>query len=369
MAGTVLHEKWGSYNQTVGVRLDIDEAIQILPVDDVPLQSRIGSEPTDQIKVEWLEEALTPQTCVVASETATGGVGDVVVDDASPIRVGDVLWERDAVYTKQFLVTAVNQTTNTLTVTGFAGNVADPTVAATLEIVGQYNTEGGDPQDPRSVERELPFNYTQIAQEQVATTRTARKRGLYGKGDPYAHELRKKFRELAIRFERSMVSGYRTLSGDSTKRMMGGLLFFITTNSESGVAANAKTLINSLGRKCYDAGGTPHLLMVSPSVKQAISANVDATLRRSERSDRTGGYVIDHLLTDFGEFEIVTNRHFPKTKGLLLQEEFVKARPFDAYFHEMLAKTGDSEKGEVVGEYSLEVKNEEASGVLTITDA
>jgi hypothetical protein len=369
MAGTVRHEKTGSYNQTVGVRLDIDEAIQILTPSDVPLQQWAATgDPATQVKVEWLEEDLTPQHVTVVSETATAGVGDVVVSDASPIRVGDVLMERDAAYTKQFLVTAVNQTTDTLTVTGFAGNVADPTVAATLEIIGQYNVEGGDPKDPRSIEREMPFNYTQIGQEQIAVTRTGRKRGLYGQGDPYDHEVMKKFKELAIRFERSMVNGYRTLSGDAQQRMMGGLFFYIATNSESGVKANTAALVNALAKKCYEAGGTPAVLMVSPSVKVCLSG-IDSTLRRSERSDQTAGSVVERILTDFGEFSVVVNRHFPKTKGLVLQKEFIKKRPFDSYFHELLAKTGDSEKGEIVGEYSLEVKNEKAHGVLTITDA
>jgi len=369
MAGTVRHEKVGSYNQTVGVKLDIDEAIEILTPSDVPLQRwAADGPPATQVKVEWLEEDLTPQHVTVVSETATSGAGDVVVGDASPIRPGDVLLERDAVYTKQFLVTAVNQTTNTLTVTGFAGNTADPTVGATLELIGQYNVEGGDPQDPRSVEREMPFNYTQIGQEKIQVTRTARKRDLYGQDDPYDHELMKKFKELAIRFERSMVNGYRTLSGDAQKRMMGGLFFYIATNSESGVKANAAALVNALAKKCYEQGGTPTVLMVSPAVKVALSA-IDASLRRSDRSDQTAGSVVEHILTDFGEFNVVINRHFPKTKGLMLQREFIKKRPFDRYFHELLAKTGDSDSGEIVGEYSLEVKNEKAHGVLTITDA
>src|SRR3546814_11332814 len=109
MAGEVRHERTGTYNQTVGVRLDIDEAIHILTPSDVPLQQAIGSKGTDQIKVEWLEEELTPQHVTVVSETATGGAGDVVVDDASPIRPGDVLMEKDAAYTKQFLVTASSE--------------------------------------------------------------------------------------------------------------------------------------------------------------------------------------------------------------------------------------------------------------------
>lgn len=367
MAGTVRDTLVNTANQVVGVKVDIDEAIVILTPSDVPLQQAVGSEGTNQVKVEWLEEDLTPQEVVQTSFTGTGP-WVVTVPDSSPIRPGDVLQENLAVYTKQYLVTAVDTTANTYTTTGFAGNTANPTNAATFQIIGQYNTEGGDPNDFRGIEQTTAYNYTQIAQEQVKVTRTAKKRGIYGQGDPYDHEVMKKFKELAIRFERSMVNGYRTISGDSTKRMMGGLLFYVSTNSQSGVKANAYTLINALLKSTYEQGGTPKTLMVSPSVKAAIST-IDASLRRQSRDDATAGYVVDHVLTDFGEVEVVPNRHFPRTKGLALQKEFIKRRVFDGYFHELLAQTGDSTHGELVGELSLEVKNEKAHGVLTLTDA
>jgi hypothetical protein len=359
-----------TFNRTVGVKLDIDEAIRILPVDDVPLQQRVPSEPTRSIKVEWLEEGLTPQTCTVVSTAQTASPWQVVVDDASAVRVGDVYHLVDAAYDRQFLVTAVDSGTDTVTVSSFAGTLDanDPVAADVWELIGQYNAEGSDPQDERSVDRTIPYNYTQIGQEQVGVTRTQQKRAMYGLDDPYGHELMKKFKELAIRFEKSMVHGYRTFSGDSTKRFMGGLLFYITSNSQSGTAAQVKDKIALLLKDSYDVGGNATTLMVSPAVKIAISDNVDASLRQVERSDTTGGFVVERLLTDVGSVNLVMNRHFPRTKGILLPQG-VKRRVFDAYFHESLAKTGDSEHGQVVGEFSLEVKNELEGGVLTVTDA
>lgn len=359
----------GSYNQTVGVRLDIDEAIHILPVDDVPLQSRLGSSPTDQVKVEWLEEGLSPQSVTQAGAATGTGPWTINVDDAYVVRPGDVLQLRDGATTDQYLVDSLTDS-DTIVISAFgAGTPATPAAADVFDIIGQYRTEGADPEDARSVERTLPYNLTQWGQEKIEVTRTGRKRGLYGQSDPYTHELQKKFKELAIRFERSLVSGQRVQSGDATKRFMGGLLYYITTNSVSNTKANVKTAINTLLRSCYDAGGAPKTLMVSPSVKQAISENVDPTLRRVTRDDTTGGHTIERFLSDFGEVQIVMNRHFPSTKGIVMQEEFITRRVFDPYFHELLAKTGDADKGHIVGEMSLEVKNEEAHGVLTVTDA
>lgn len=371
---TVRDGMTGSYNQTVGVKLDIDEAIVILPVWDVPLQRMVGSVPATQTKVSWLEEDLTPQTITVTSVTGTASPWTLTIPDGTTevVRPGDILQLTNVDdYGRQFRVDSVNHTTNQVVVSSFGATTDsdDPASGDVLQIIGQYRDEGSDPEAARSVEREEKYNFTQWGQERIQVTRTARKRELYGQGDPYDHEVMKKFRELAIRFERSMVLGYRVESTDKKRRSMGGLLFYITTNAVSNTAANVKTAINQLVRKAYEQGGSPSVLMVSPAVKAAISANIDPTLRRSDRADRIGGFVVDSVLTDFGEVDVVANRHFPTKKGILLQREFIKRRPFDNYFHELLAKTGDADVGHIVGEQSLEVKNEKAHGVLTVTDA
>jgi hypothetical protein len=365
-----------SFNREVGVKLDIDEAISILPIDDVPLQARLSQEGTRSIKVEWLEEDLTPSTATVVSTAELTSPWKVVLSDASGVRLGDVYQLVDAAYDVQYHVTALDpdgDNENEVTVASFGGadDTNDPAADDVWQLIGQYRTEGADPEDARFVDRTMPYNYTQWGQEEVKVTRTQQKRAMYGLTDPYGHEVMKKFKELAIRTEKSMVYGVRTFAGDATKRFMGGLLYYVTDNSRSGNAAAVKASINSLARDIWADGGDPSrcTLFVSPAVKVAISANVDPTLRRVERSDATGGYVVERVLTDFGEIPIVVDRHFPTTKGILLDTSFTKRRPFDRYFHETLAKTGDSESGHIVGEQSLEVKNEKASGVLTVTDA
>lgn len=350
--------------QTVGVKFDMDDAIVLLPLWDVPLQKRLGSAPCNEVRIDWLEDALVPQTLTVTSFTGTGP-WTITAPDTTYLRVGDILQKPSGVYDWQYQVTSVPSGT-TVIVAAF-GSGSTPVNADVLNIIGQLPTEGGDPNLLRSVDRTNPFNYTQIAQEGVSVSRTERKRAVYGVADEYTYQVQKKFKELAIRVERSMTLGVRFQSGST--RFMGGLLAFLTTNTVSNTAANSKTAVNALARKCYDAGGTPKTLYVSPGIKQAFSANIDPTLRRSERSDSQQGYVVDSILTDFGVIEVVVDRHLPVTKGVLLQEEFDTRRVFDGYFHEFLAKTGDGDKGEIVGEFSLEVKNQAAQGVLTITDA
>lgn len=368
----------GSWNRTVGVRIDMDEAVAMLSPDDVPLQQWLSSSPTDSIKVEWMDEELMPQA--VTLNAAVTGSGTTAAPwvcgaaDTSELRVGDVLQKKDSAYTNTYIVTEVTNATS-FKVTDFSNPTtpvaAAPANADTLEIVGQYRDEGSDPVSARSTERVANYNYTQWGQEAVQATRTQRGRAMYAQSDPYEHELMKKFKELAIRYERSLINGIRLQSSDNKKRMMGGLFYFISTNSQSGVKANAASLLNTLVRQSYTLGGNvgTQVLWCSPAVKAAISASIDPTLRRYDRADTTGGYVIERVTTDFGDLVLKVDRHMPKTKALLVDSQYVKRRVFDPYFHEALAKTGDSDKGQIVGEFTVEVKAEKAHGILTLTDA
>ena len=358
--------------QTVGVKVEMDEAIVILPTWDVPLQTRLGSSPAHEVRIDWLEDILTPQSFTVSAVATDEGADEweLTVDDSSSLRVGDIVIA-DGVddLSEAYEVTEIIAATTIEVITAWGGATdEDPDAAPTVyRVIGQNLAEGADPLAMRATDRTNPFNYTQIGQEGVQVSRTERKRQVYGVADEYTYQVQKKFKELAIRMEKALTYGQRYQSG--AKRAMGGLFYFVTTNSRSGVVANAKSLVNSLVRDCYTAGGTPTTLYVSPAVKAALSANIDPTLRRTTGEDTQVGFVVDRILTDFGLIDVITDRHFPTTKGLLLQEEFDKRRVFDGYFHEALAQTGDATKGEIVGEYSLEVKNQAAQGVLTLTDA
>jgi hypothetical protein len=48
----------------------------------------------------------------------------------------------------------------------------------------------------------------------------------------------------------------------------------------------------------------------------------------------------------------------------ILSSDKIAYYPFDAFFYERLAKTGDAVKGEVVGEYGLVVANGDWHGAV-----
>lgn len=367
----------GTFNREVGVKVDMEDAVSLLTPHDAPFSQLLPWGTTNVTKVEWMDEELLGQSFTVTTVTGTASPWtlDGAANSADNIRVGDILAPKATAHSGiQYVVTSVTDGNTIVVQSHGATTDSDDPTAQEYIIVGQYLNEGDDPKDARSLEREQAYNITQILQEAVEATRTARHRGqrggLYSQGDPYDHEVMKKFKELNIRIERQLLYGQRVESSDKKKRSMGGIYYFLSTNTTSGVKANITTLMGEAIRDSYDAGGNADslVLMVSPAIKSIIDT-VDATARRTTRETTTAGYVIERYITSFGTVRIVVNRHLPATQGLVLDLEYLEGVNFDGLFHELLAKTGDRDHGEIVCEKSLKVRAEKAHGTFAITDA
>ena len=367
----------GTFNRDVGVKVDMEELVPLLTPHDVPFQSILPFESTAQTKVEWMDEELLGQSFTVTSVTGTDSPWtlDGAANSADAIRVGDILEAAATLGSGvQYVVDSVTDN-NTIVVSAHGTTTAtdDPTAQQYL-IVGQYRDEGSDPEDARSQDREAFYNITQITQEQVELTRTARQRGqrggLYGQGDPYDHEVMKKFRELGIRLERQFLFSQRKESSDKKKRSMGGVFYYLTTNSVSKAKSAITEALGETVKTSFEKGGNSEslVLMVSPAIKSIIDG-VDSTSRRTTRTETTGGYIIERYMTSFGQVRIVVNRHLPPKRGVALDMAFLKGVNFHPLTHEYLAKTGDGDHGHIVCEKSLKVLAERAHVPLTITDA
>lgn len=365
----------------VAVKRLLDEAADILPFDEVPLQNVLGSEPINNIKPEWLDDDLDKQTATVNAISALASATIVLVD-SSNVRIGDVLKLQNG--TVMAHVTNNVFGTNTLTVTRPFNGSTDQALAVNdiLEIVGQNLTEGQDPAAPRDTDYTGDFNFTQIFQESVQATRTVRKNDSYGASDPYARAEMKKYRELNVRLERAYIHGKRMQSGAT--RQMGGLLEFVGANGASvpggtyaDTAANlfkfdgtggANSLVRGL-ENAYNLGATPNLIVMSPRMKGTLSGKTYTGSVFEQPSDTGLGRVKDMLRTDFGDVEFVMSRFIPRQFGIVLTRELVRRLVFEPWFSEPLAKTGDTDKGEIVGEFSCKVKHaDQAHFVIQATD-
>jgi len=128
-----------------------------------------------------------------------------------------------------------------------------------------------------------------------------------------------------------------------------------------------ETILKAAIEDVYVSGGDLDLLVVPPSVKQVISGFNANTTRFGPAESRTEYAAIDVYSSDFGDIQVVPNRVMATTAEkqiFLLQSDMAATAYLRDFQVADLAKTGDSEKKQLLVEYTLEMRNEAAHGII-----
>lgn len=352
-----------TYESTVGVKLDIEDAIYMIDPFDVPLLgtygsdkgSVLGSEDTTQTKIEWLEDELVPAQDLVNAAIVTA---DTVftMTNRNRFKTNDLL----RIDNEFVRIVGYGTTAETLIVSRAWGSTAvSHADQSTALILGTVPVEGDDPQPGLSTERTNPFNYTQIYQDEVEITRSNEKEQKYGVSSEATYQMGKRLREAAIKLERNLILGVRNEDLTTNRRSHGGLDYFITTNVDSTTTIITEALLMDQMQAVFNAGGNPDILVVGGVQKRKISA-FDRSSVVLARDDNVRGAVVDYIDGDFGRMYIVLDRWVPTRFAFGLEKQYISMVWFDRWFTEPLAKTGDRQQWQVVGEGSMKVKNEKA---------
>ena len=355
-----------SEDLTTGVIVNFDEATYMISPNDAPLTNGVDADGyqilprmgVDQIEFSWQdEERLTPVDALNGAVL----VGDTTwtVDNGSKFQVGDIV-AADG-YAEIVQVTAIS--TNDLTVTrSFGSAAADVTDDNTvLRILGTVLAEGSDPGSARSADRTKRTNYLQIhGPDAVHMSRTQRGIRRYGVGDEYAHQLANRTVEMVQRIEQNLLYGDAVAPSGNGIRTSGGFDYWITSNIDSSSTALTPTLVETQMQACYDAGGVPNMLTASPATMKDLNDISNTNIVRVQIDDPRRGRQRAHvLLTEFGDVMLVRNRFCSATDAFLWTQSQAIRRIFDPIQYEMLSKTGDSMKGQIVCEEGLEFKGEQ----------
>ena len=230
-------------------------------------------------------------------------------------------------------------------------------------------------------------NYTQIVGKTVQVSGTLESVDKAGRKSEKAYQLAKASAELKRDIEGIITANQGQSAGSSSAaRVMGSLLSYIKTNTNKGSGTTAgadpttigvstrtdgttrtfqESMLKDVVAKVFTSGGTPSVLMVSPALKQVVS-NFTGLAQHRYNSNAAGQVTIlagaDLYQSDFGVISIVPNRFMRTRDALVLDPEYAALaylRPFQTID---LAKSGDSEKTQILAELTLEVKNEAAHG-------
>ncbi|CAB4126391.1 Family of unknown function (DUF5309) [uncultured Caudovirales phage] len=233
-------------------------------------------------------------------------------------------------------------------------------------------------------------NRTQISQKTVKISGTLEAVNKAGRKSEKAYQLAKASSEIKRDMEAILLSNQVAAAGNSTTaRTLGGLQAWLASNTSNGSGGSAgangttarttgtdrsftATLLNTVMQSAYTNGGSPTMLLVTPAQKVVASTFTGIATRYRDVPANQQAQIInaaDVYVSDFGIIQIVPDRFIPNSDNddtaFLLDTEMASVaylRPFQTV---ELAQTGDAELTQLLVEYTLEVKNEAAHGIIS----
>jgi hypothetical protein len=232
-------------------------------------------------------------------------------------------------------------------------------------------------------------NLTQISGKTVKISGTLDTVNKAGRKSEKAYQLAKVSSEIKRDMEAALLGNTVKSNGDSsTARVLGGLQTWLSSNYSGGTSGTAgslgttarvtgtdraftSTILNTVIQSTYTAGGAPTILLVTPAQKVVASTFTGIATRFRDVPANQQAQIVnaaDVYVGDFGILQIVPDRFIPNADGddvaFLLDPEMAAVaylRPFQTL---ELAKTGDAETTQLLVEYTLEVKNQAAHGII-----
>jgi len=352
----------------------ISDVIQMIDPRDTPLLSRVGLDGARRLfnlklngyKIELLEDELDPLE-TSANNGGIIGAGDTSfeVTDASVFQDGHVILI-DAEY---MVVKSANMQTNIVEVysRAYGGTNATHAADAAIQIVGMARLEGDDADFGALVDVSAPYNYTSIFQKAVQVSGTQQVIAQYGIEDEFIYQANKAVPHLLRLVERAAFHGVRSAGAAASPRSMGGLDAFISDNVVNAGGPITKADVDALMEEIFMDGGHPDLLIMNPRVANQLRALLDNSsfVRVNQDESRIGLNAIERVITQYGELELVMDRWCPTTSAYMLESRKVGFYTLRGFEMKELARSGDSAKGEVVGEFSLLAANDKAHGRIT----
>jgi len=133
----------------------------------------------------------------------------------------------------------------------------------------------------------------------------------------------------------------------------------------SGGELDEETINLMLHRIWDNSNGNVDLIVVNGFQKRKINAFA-ADSRSYAAGDTRFANVISIYESDFGVCRIITSRWMPQDAVLFLDSSRINVLPLSgrSFHFKPLASGGDYECGELIGEYTLELKNETAHGLI-----
>lgn len=365
---------------------DVSDIIGIVSPFETPLLDHLGDAKGAARSTvhEWLEDSLLPNSDAInqgsfspSPTTATS----ITVNNGARFQVGDQV--KPGTNAEVMLVTAVAG--NVLTVTrGYGGaTAATLTNGMAMLILGNAALEGDTRPAARFTSRVRKQNYTQIFTAGIEISGSSLAARSLGVADELDWQKQERARELIRDLENCVINGVAPASGQqgssTVRRTMRGVLASVSTNrfqpnvggippgDGGGLNGLNESVLNACMRRIWEnASARLDTIVVSGFQKRKINGFITGHVGYAP-PDAKFREMVSVYESDFGVARVVLSRWVPADTVILLDSSRVDVVPLAgrSFHFKKHGAAGDSEVGQVIGEYTMEFRNEAAHGVIT----
>ncbi|MBN1765252.1 MAG: DUF5309 family protein [Sedimentisphaerales bacterium] len=358
---------------------DVSDLVGIVSPYETPLLDLLGDAANPAVSTyhEWLEDSLLPNKDVISDSDLSNPSTTTEFDVAngSRFQIGDQIQVEGS--KELMLVNLINF--NTLTVLrGYGGTIAEDLENNTVvNILGNAALEGGDRPQSRFTNRIRQGNFTQIFTASVEVSGSdlaARQLGIANEMD---YQKQERLRELLRDLENTVINGGQPIAnpqGSGTvRRTLNGIIPHINSNVFKpgdegfpvGTALDEEMLNYALRQIWQSSSGNVDLIVVNGFQKRRINSFISPS-RAFGPADQKYTDLVSLYESDFGLCRVVLSRWAPQNTVLLLDSSRVTVVPLAgrSFHFKPLSSGGDYECGQLIGEYTLEMRNEEAHGCI-----
>lgn len=345
-------------------KVDVSPILNMLKLPGTPVLNAIGfGQAVNATTLEWWDDVL-PVLSTTLGASYTSGANSITVASTKGLRVGTIVQIDDTVYR----VSAVSSDT-VATVVLVSSADANHSNGVTVTILGHGAKQGEDYTDADYTQKVKRSNVTQIYTDYLKYTGTQLAVQQYVTEDVFLSEVKRKLERMMVWLERTIINGVKVAASDNTTpNLMGGIRYFIGANGQTTSTTWSEDNFKALLKKIVDANGSINNAWMHPTtVDKFLALNASKVIVQEKES--AIGRVAKAYVSNYGEVNINVSNHIPASEILIFDPAKLKVRPLNgrAAFYEELAKTGDSRKGQIIGEYTLEFANSDVAGRFTIT--
>ncbi len=363
---------------------DLATLVGIISPSEAPLLDHLGDPGRVAMSGlhSWFDDDLLPNFDTIKQTTFTPNATDATVLTTikpSRLRVGDLLRPNGS--SEVMLVLDITDGVVRVSRRYGASKGSALSSGQRLLIIGNPSIEGcaGESQS-RFINRVAKSNYAQVFSANVsASEQLAKDRGI-SISDEMDYQKHTRLRQLLRDLESCVINGVSASTqylGTVLRHAMSGIIPQLTTNvmtpgaggiprGDGGGTELSEAMLNAAAKQIWDGRSVlVNTIVVGGTMKRRINA-FRSSLADVDMSGTRYRDAINVYESDFGPCKIVLSRWVPMDAVLLLDSTRLSVLPLlgRSFAYKNLPCINGQHNGLVVGEYTLEVRNEAAHGVI-----